>query len=91
MAAEQDLDVFEAKAQLADGVLNGRYISLVDRIDQNVTFRSRHEKRGEALGPDVIDVTDDLVRRELLVLLLRAPYVASEQFLDCPNAGRLLK
>ena len=54
-------------------------------------MRRRHEKRTESLGSHVVQVADDLVWRELLVLLLGCADVAREEFGGSPDVGGLLR
>ena len=90
MAAEDDLDVFEAESQLGDGVADHGVVSLVIRVDEDVALRRCDQEARERFGSDVVDVADDLVRRILLVLLLRGSDVAGEELGNRPHARRLL-
>src|SRR5262245_4808469 len=70
MAAKHDLDVGKLETQLRYGVLNDRNRSFIGRINKDVTLRRRDEKSGERLCTDVENISDDLMRWELLDLLL---------------------
>ena len=91
VAAEQDLDIFEMKAELFHGILNRWYIPLEDRIDQDVTLRRRDKKRRQAFRSDVVHIPDDFMRRELLILLFGTTDISCEKFLDRPDLLRLLR
>ena len=89
MTAEDDLDVFESESEFGHRVADHGIVSLVVRVDEDVPLRCCHQKRSERFRADVVDVADDLVRRELLVLLLRRSDVAREEFGNSPDARRL--
>src|SRR5215470_6793131 len=90
VAAEQDLDVFESKAQFLYRILNGRSVPLIDGVDKDVPLRRGDEKRRKSLCADIVDVSNDLMRRELFVLLFGRTDVACEEFLDRPHTRSLL-
>ena len=79
VAAEQDLGVGELESELLDGLLNRRHVPLIRAVDEDVALRRDDEKGGQALGPDVIDVSDDLVGWELRRLIVGRADVALEQ------------
>src|SRR6185295_18427017 len=67
------------ESQLLHRLLNRRHVALVGAVDEDVPLRRDDEERGEALGSDVVDVADDLVRREWGRHVVGAADVAPEQ------------
>jgi hypothetical protein len=91
MTAQQNFDVLELEAKLLNRILNRGHIPLKNRIDQNVALRRGNEERRQAFRPNVVNVPNDLVRRDLLVLLFRVADVTREQILNSEDTRRLLR
>jgi len=89
VTAKDDFDVLKFESEFGHRVADHAVVSLVIRVDEDVPLRCRHQKRSERFRAHVVHVTDDLVRRELLVLLLRRSDVAGEEFGNSPDAWRL--
>ena len=73
------------EAQLLDRVADRRHVALVVAVDQDVALRRGDQKRSEGSGADVIEVADDLVRRERRVLIFTRADVAPEQLVGSPD------
>ena len=78
MAAEQDLRIGELESELLNGLLNRRHVPLIRGVVEDIALRRDDEKGGQALGPDVIQVSDDFVGRELRRLIVRRADIALE-------------
>ncbi len=78
VAPQNKFDVLKLESELLDGILNGRDIPFEDRVDQNMTLRRGDKEWGQTLGSHVVQVSDDLVRGKLLVLLFRVAHVPPE-------------
>src|SRR5262249_3661636 len=91
VAAQQDLDIFEAKAQLFHRILDGWHIPFEHRIDQDMALRRCDKKRRKTLRSHVVHIPDDFMRRELLILLVRYSYIPRKQLLDRPDFLGLLR
>jgi len=85
VAAEQNLRVAELEAELLDRLLDDWHVALVGAVDQDVSGRRDDEEHRQALGAHVIDVADDLVRRERRRHVVRAADVALEERLLRPG------
>ena len=64
MRREQDLDVVEVEAELLDALLDLAAPSRRNRVDQDVAGVGRDQVRRQVVGPDPVDVADQLERRE---------------------------
>ena len=78
VAAEDDLDVLEVEAQVLHRLAEVRDRILPVGVDQDVPLGRRDQKRREALGADVVEVSSDSVGRKLCSLLLPGADVTSE-------------
>ena len=67
MARQQDLDIGHLEAERLDRFLNQGNRALKAAVDEDVPLGSGDEIGGQILGADVVDIADDLVRRERLV------------------------
>jgi hypothetical protein len=66
MARQQDLDIGHLEAERFDGFLNQGNRPLKAAIDENMPLGGGDQKCGQILGADVVNIGDDLVRREWL-------------------------
>jgi len=64
MTDQQNLDVVEVEAEAFDILLDRRNGALEIAIDENVSLGSGDQEGSQILAPDVINVGNDLVRRE---------------------------
>ena len=67
VAIEQQLDVLEAEAELADAVADHRDRVDEPTVDHDMPFGRRDQVRGDVRSPDVIEIPDDAERRERAV------------------------
>ena len=67
MARQQDLDIGHLEAERLDRFLNQGNRALKAAVDENMPLGGGDQKGGQILGTDVVDIADDLVRREWLV------------------------
>src|SRR5438309_6005537 len=79
---ERDVPVIQKfESQLLHRFLNHGYIPFIHAIDEYIPLRRDDQKRSQTHGADVIDVADNLVRRELRVLIVRRAHIALEKLL----------
>ena len=64
VADQQNLDIAEVKSQALDILLDRGHGAFEIAIDENVALRRRDQVGGQVLAADVVNVGDDLVRRE---------------------------
>ncbi len=64
VADEENLNVAELKSQFFDAVANQRDGGFETAVDEDVALRRGNQVGGEALAPDVVDISDDAIRRE---------------------------
>src|SRR5579862_1364085 len=64
VAIEQNVDVAEMESQLLHARLDQRHGPLVATVDQDVSARSRDEKRSQIVRAYIVYVADNVVRRE---------------------------
>ena len=74
---EQDLNIGEFESKLLNRFRNGRHVPFVGAIE-NIPLARDHEKPTEGPGPHIVNIANDLVRRELRRLILRRSHVALE-------------
>jgi hypothetical protein len=78
VVAKQDLEIRELEAEVGDRLLDHRHIALIGAVDEDISLRRHDEERAQRLRPHIIDVADDLVRRELGRLVRRRAHVACQ-------------
>src|SRR5262249_2110672 len=67
MARQQDLDIGHLEAERLDRFLDQGNCAFKAAIDENMPLGSGYEKCSQILGTDVVNIANDLVRRERLV------------------------
>ena len=67
MARQQDLDIGHLEAERLDRFLNQGNRALKAAVDEDMPLGSGDQIGGQILGTDVVNIADDLVRREWLV------------------------
>lgn len=66
VADEQDFDVGEAEAQLLDALPDLRHRGCEITVDQDVSLRRSDQESGQVFTADVVNISDDAMRRERL-------------------------
>src|SRR5216684_346155 len=67
MARQQNLDIGHLEAERLDRLLNQGNGAFQAAIDEKMPLGSGDEKGSQILGTDVVNIANDLVRRERLV------------------------
>src|SRR5882762_4320658 len=68
MGEDDELDVLQVESGLCDARHHMLNVGLLRRVDQDQPFRGRDEPDGNEAGPDVMEIVEDLERRDLLKL-----------------------
>jgi hypothetical protein len=75
---ENDFDIRKLKPQLINRLFNRWDIPFVRTVNKEVAALSNHEEGTECPRPGIVNIADDLMRRELRSLVFRCAHVARE-------------
>src|SRR5262245_42311890 len=76
MGSEKNFGIGELESELLNRLRNRGYIPFVRTVDQNIPLRGYDEERAQRSRADVIDVADDLMRREWARLIFSRAHIA---------------